>query len=646
MYHYIFREIVPEDAVNEDGVTWARATDEQKAAGGFVKDQVKYDGRTYYMAARVTSWLQTGSDGKPYPEYGLNKTYYTDDTFTEADDSVKFIDFRNRYAPDTGSVEFTKVDSLNQPLAGATFTLYNDAACTKIAKDLGDPEQGIAGENQVITSGEDGKIVFDNMAAPRTYYMKETGVPNGYEIDDTIYKVIIEDSKDTTKTSKIIVNGDETETPITKIVNTKPGEISVIKKWVDQNGKEVDGAGRTATVQLRRYKYVVDESSGAAAKHNITINFHTEDYSGNKNTASKTESFTGDTVTVRWEVPGGANSGVFTGQDSSYWDEQIRSTFFTKAFDNVTSDITLDVELKEYWVVQDKGFSIDSFEIIESGSGPGLVLVEDENFPSSEDTEATKTLSADNGWAHTWSIGNDSGHDFPAGNENGNYLYYIVELNDEGNQIAIGECPSEDITLRGISYTPALIEEKGITEGQVTVTNEIEVIEPASITVTIKKVQEDDLGNESADFLPGATFRLEKYTTAEYNEKDPAWVEADHTISDKAGNAGTGTFEFEGLDAGFYKLVEVKTPAGYVKASEDPTFEIRANGSNELEVVFADDTEGVVHQLSENTYQFGNTPGAPLPHTGGRGTALLYLLGALLVMLAGAGLVVRRRKLV
>ena len=69
------------------------------------------------MAASVTSWQQTGADGNLYTEYGLRKTYYTDDTFTEADDSVKFIDFRNRYAPDTGSVEFTKVDGLNQPLA-------------------------------------------------------------------------------------------------------------------------------------------------------------------------------------------------------------------------------------------------------------------------------------------------------------------------------------------------------------------------------------------------------------------------------------------------------------------------------------------------------------------------------------------------
>lgn len=44
-YDYRLREIVPPDAVNAAGVRYANATDEQKAAGGFVKDGVIYSNR-------------------------------------------------------------------------------------------------------------------------------------------------------------------------------------------------------------------------------------------------------------------------------------------------------------------------------------------------------------------------------------------------------------------------------------------------------------------------------------------------------------------------------------------------------------------------------------------------------------------------
>ena len=38
-----------------------------------------------------------------------------------------------------------------------------------------------------------------------------------------------------------------------------------------------------------------------------------------------------------------------------------------------------------------------------------------------------------------------------------------------------------------------------------------------------------------------------------------------------------------------------------------------------------------------------NEPGAALPNTGGIGTTLIYLIGILLIVLAGAGLIMRKR---
>ena len=63
VYRYIVREVVPDDAVNADNITWANAIPELRAAGGFVKDSIVYDNAVYYMAARVTSWTETDASG-------------------------------------------------------------------------------------------------------------------------------------------------------------------------------------------------------------------------------------------------------------------------------------------------------------------------------------------------------------------------------------------------------------------------------------------------------------------------------------------------------------------------------------------------------------------------------------------------------
>jgi LPXTG-motif cell wall-anchored protein len=44
------------------------------------------------------------------------------------------------------------------------------------------------------------------------------------------------------------------------------------------------------------------------------------------------------------------------------------------------------------------------------------------------------------------------------------------------------------------------------------------------------------------------------------------------------------------------------------------------------------------------TFTVGNTPGVVLPATGGEGTRRLILMGILLIALAGAGLIMIRRR--
>lgn len=127
------------------------------------------------------------------------------------------------------------------------------------------------------------------------------------------------------------------------------------------------------------------------------------------------------------------------------------------------------------------------------------------------------------------------------------------------------------------------------------------------------------------------------------------------------GNEITGvtTFDFKGLDAGQYKLVETTVPAGYNKA-DDIEFIIEATYDTNkdpvelagLQVTKTDST--VISTGSDASFnadmQTGkvatnvvNTTGPQLPSTGGMGTTLFYVLGSVLLLGAVVLLVVRRR---
>ena len=120
-----------------------------------------------------------------------------------------------------------------------------------------------------------------------------------------------------------------------------------------------------------------------------------------------------------------------------------------------------------------------------------------------------------------------------------------------------------------------------------------------------------------------------------------------------------------GLEAGYYEVIETDTPDGYILL-EDPTFYIKVeelgvikllkkdNSGSVLWDQAAEEGETVVNASisSSSTVQNGKTititvsnqPGPELPHTGGPGTTMIYLLGLMLTAFAGAGFVMSRKK--
>lgn len=119
-----------------------------------------------------------------------------------------------------------------------------------------------------------------------------------------------------------------------------------------------------------------------------------------------------------------------------------------------------------------------------------------------------------------------------------------------------------------------------------------------------------------------------QYYKQDETTKAVSWVDA---IADatKVTTDANGAASFEGLANGTYYLVETKAPAGYNQLTEAK--DVVVTGS------ITDSTKLSV------TAEVANSAGTLLPSTGGMGTTIFYVLGAVLVVGAGVLLVTKKR---
>lgn len=151
--------------------------------------------------------------------------------------------------------------------------------------------------------------------------------------------------------------------------------------------------------------------------------------------------------------------------------------------------------------------------------------------------------------------------------------------------------------------------------------------------------------------LAGANFTLKKEGSSEavslISIETPEGKQGDFyrvAVTGETGNStvttgNTGKFIIQGLDAGIYYLTETKQPDGYNILKEAIKIEIDNDGN----IKYASKSETLNSMPSGENVKVLNNTGSLLPSTGGMGTTLFYIFGAILVIGSGVVLITKKR---
>lgn len=132
----------------------------------------------------------------------------------------------------------------------------------------------------------------------------------------------------------------------------------------------------------------------------------------------------------------------------------------------------------------------------------------------------------------------------------------------------------------------------------------------------------------NAEFVVRDAASAGKYLKIDDTTKEISWVDSYDTAT-KFTTGADGIVDIKGLKYGTYYLEETEAPKDYVKLSERIAFTVAFDSYNT--------TKSTAHNVA-------NTPKGFLPSTGGKGIVLFVGLGIVMVALAGAYFVSRRKE--
>ena len=242
----------------------------------------------------------------------------------------------------------------------------------------------------------------------------------------------------------------------------------------------------------------------------------------------------------------------------------------------------------------------------------------------------------------------------------------VIDWYDEANnQFLYNNGATITITYTAVVTDQAAIDGAGNTN-KVTVTWTTKGDEPPvpgelkkeetiyTYAIALKKVSDKGVA------LPGAVFEFPFYVKSPA-EANGAYIYAGTTAGEGLTNQITtpdsGVIVVKGVKSGSYEIKEVTAPAGYNKLTAPVTVEAVKTGKTTTQTTVYLDKDGNkvdesakvievpvnIDTIAATAVVVVNKAGTELPSTGGMGTTIFYVLGAVLVVGAGVLLITKKR---
>ena len=453
----------------------------------------------------------------------------------------------------SGNVSFDKKDDDAAAVKGAEFSLYTDEDCQT--------PLSFKSENAKAVSDENGVVSFEGLPTG-TYYMKETAVPAGYELDSSIYEVTI-----VNKNSGNSYIKNSNGQVVSEIINQKKVlNLSLEKKW-DDNGDTNVPEGATATFILKQKKTTTPTP--------LTVKL--VDVAGNL-MSSVNEVYPGDTIKIYDSNSGTTSPKIFKHHTNAPWYSTGNINRNEYVYLTTLSDLNWTIQTDTFYFAyleaSSTSTSTGQYTVRKDDAVNGTVTLKLSNSaignnnyyfdnnrspvlyvaatgtgpsPVDETVEYARfTLPTDGDDGDSWK---KTFNDLPLEDKNGNqYSYYFEEVNHTPADYTIKEGNMGSAT-------------EPITEsGDFVVTNKT----PERPKITASKVWKDENGNpiDTESGLDGLEVKLTLYKGEfEAPSADVRGGEVTRTVS---GNGSTTWVLGLQADAADYTVKEtaVKIPGG------------------------------------------------------------------------------------